>query len=124
MSIADAIILRNHILNMLEQSSIEQHNKELESLLTFVVVGGGFNGIETVGGLNDFVRETIKKYFKNINMTDVRILLINAEDRILQQVDKDLGKWALQKLKSRGVEFIMNTQVKGATQTTAKLNRW
>lgn len=123
MSIADAIILRNHILNMLEQASIEQHNNNLrKGLLTFVVVGGGFNGIETVGALNDFVRETIREYYKNIYMTDVRVLLINADDRILQQVDKDLGKWALQKLKSKGVEFMMNTQVKVATQTSAKLD--
>ena len=123
MSIADAIILRNHILSMLEQASIEQYNRDLQkSLLTFVVVGGGFNGIETVGALNDFVRETVREYYKNINMTDVRVLLINADDRILQQVDKDLGKWALQKLKSKGVEFIMNTQVKGATQMSAKLD--
>ena len=123
MSIDDAIILRNHILSMLEQASIEQHNKDLrKSLLTFVVVGGGFNGIETVGALNDFVRETIREYYKNINMTDVRIVLVNAEERILQQIDEGLGKWALQKLKSKGVEFIMHTQVKGATQTAAKLD--
>ena len=123
MSIDDAIILRNHILSMLEQASIEQHNRDLrKSLLTFVVVGGGFNGIETVGALNDFVRETIRNYYKNIQMTDVRVVLVNAEDRILQQVDEHLGKWALQKLKSNGVEFIMNTQVKGATRTTAKLD--
>lgn len=123
MSIDDAIILRNHILSMLEQANIEGHNRDLmKSLLTFLVVGGGFNGIETVGALNDFVRETIRTYYKNIYMTDVRIFLVNAKDRILQQVDADLGKWALNKLKSNGVEFIMNTHVKGATQTTAQLD--
>ena len=54
--IGDAIILRNHIINMLEQANLEEHDKELrKSLLTFVVVGGGFNGVETVGTINDFV---------------------------------------------------------------------
>jgi NADH dehydrogenase len=121
--IDDAIILRNHVLNILEQASIEQDNKDLrKSLLTFVVVGGGFNGIETVGALNDFVRETIREFYKDIYMTDVRIMLVNSEDRILEQVDEDLGKWALLKLKDNGVEFIMNTQVTGATSTTAKLD--
>jgi NADH:ubiquinone reductase (H+-translocating) len=122
-SIDDAIILRNHILSILEQASIEQDNKDLrKSLLTFVVVGGGFNGIETVGALNDFVRETVREFYKDIYMTDVRIMLVNSEDRILEQVDEDLGKWALLKLKDNGVEFIMNTQVVGATPTTAKLD--
>src|ERR687890_469907 len=121
--IDDAIILRNHVLNILEQASIEQDNKDLrKSLLTFVVVGGGFNGIETVGALNDFVRETIREFYKDIYMTDVRIILVNSEDRILEQVDEDLGKWALLKLKDNGVEFIMNTQVTGATPTIAKLD--
>jgi NADH dehydrogenase len=122
-SVEDAIILRNHILSILEQASIERDNKDLrKSLLTFVVVGGGFNGVETVGALNDFIRETIRESYKDIYMTDVRIMLVDSEDRILEQVDEDLGKWALLKLKANGVEFIMNTQVKGATPTTAKLD--
>ena len=121
--IDDAIILRNHILSILEQASIEQENKDLrKSLLTFVVVGGGFNGIETVGALNDFIRETVREFYKDIYMTDVRIMLVNSEDRILEQVDEDLGKWALLKLKDNGVEFIMNSQVTGATPNSAKLD--
>ena len=56
---------------MLEQANLEEHDKELrKSLLTFVVVGGGFNGVETVGTINDFVRESIKDSYKNIFMTE------------------------------------------------------
>lgn len=58
-TIDDAIVLRNHVIIMLEQASIEQENSHLrKSLLTFVVVGGGFGGVETVGELNDFVKVT------------------------------------------------------------------
>lgn len=119
-TIDDAIILRNHIINILEQASnLEaEHNKELlKSLLTFVVVGGGFNGVETVGELNHFLRDTIKEYYKNIYTVDVKVILVNATDKILEQVDDKLGKFALQKLKQSGVEFIMNHTVKGATPT-------
>jgi NADH:quinone reductase (non-electrogenic) len=123
MTIDDAIILRNHIINMLEQANFEENNIELrKSLLTFIVVGGGFNGIETVGELNHFVRDSIVKYYKNIYMTDVKVILISATDKILEQVDEELGKFALQKLKGSGVEFIMNHQVKGATPTSAILD--
>ena len=124
-SIGDAIILRNHILDMLEQASIEEqgNNSQLiKSLLTFVVVGGGFNGVETVGELNDFVRDTIRGYYNNINMANVNIILVNDRNRILEEVDEDLGKWAMQKLKLRGVKFIMNTQIKGLSPTSAKLD--
>lgn len=122
-SINDAITLRNHIINILEQANLEQKNKHLtKSLLTFVVVGGGFNGIETVGELNDFVRDTIKGFYKNIYMSNVRVILVNASDKILEEVDEKLGRWALKELKQKGIEFIMNTQVIGATPTSTKLD--
>lgn len=92
-----------------------------KSLLTFVVVGG-FNGVETVGELNHFVRESVERYYKNIYMSDVRVLLVSASDKILEQIDERLGKYALQKLKQSGVELIMNHHVKGATPATATLD--
>jgi NADH dehydrogenase len=122
-SIGDAIILRNHIINVLEQINLERDNIELrKALSTFVVVGAGFNGVETVGELNHFVRDSIQKYYKNIYMSDVRIILVSSSDKILEQVDEELGKFALQKLKASGIEFIMNHHVKGATPTYAKLD--
>ena len=122
-TIDDAIVLRNHVLNILEQASLEQENSDLrKSLLTFVVVGGGFGGVETVGELNDFVKETVREFYKNIFMTDINIILVNSHDKILPEVGEKLGNFALQKLKEKGVQFIMNTHVKEATATTAKLD--
>jgi NADH:ubiquinone reductase (H+-translocating) len=86
-TIDDAIVLRNHVLNILEQASLEQENSDLrKSLLTFVVVGGGFGGVETVGELNDFVKETVREFYKNIFMTDIKIILVNSHDKILPEV--------------------------------------
>ena len=66
---------------MLEQASLEQENSDLKkSLSTFVVVGGGFGGVETVGELNDFVKDTVKEYYKNIFISDIKIILINSHD--------------------------------------------
>jgi NADH dehydrogenase len=122
-SIDDAIALRNHIIRILEQANLEQDNHDLrKSLLTFVVVGGGFSGIETVGSVNDFVRDTIRQYYPNIYMTDVRVILVSATDKILEQIDEGLGKFALEKLEENGVEFIMNSKVKGASKEKAKLD--
>jgi NADH dehydrogenase len=114
-TINDAIALRNHIIKTLEQANLEQDNHVLrKSLLTFVVVGGGFSGVETVGSVNDFVRETIREHYPNIYLTDVRVVLVSATDKILEQVDEELGRFALMKLQENGVEFIMNTLVKDA----------
>jgi NADH dehydrogenase len=122
-NIDDAIILRNHMINILEQANLEQDNHDLrKSLLTFVVVGGGFSGVETVGAVNDFVRESIKQYYRNIYMSDVRVILVSATDKILEQIDEGLGKFAFEKLKEGGVEFMLNAQVKGATKNKAILH--
>ena len=122
-SIDDAIAVRNHILSILEQANVEQTDRELtKSLLTFVVVGGGFNGVETVGEINDFIRETIRSYYKNIYMSDVRVILVSATEKILEQVDEKLGEWAMQKLKAKGVEFILKKHVSAATSTSTTLD--
>jgi len=119
-TIDDAIDLRNHIIKILEQANLEQDNHDLrKSLLTFIVVGGGFSGIETVGAVNDFVRDLVKQFYPNIYMSDVRVILVSATDKILEQIDESLGKFALEKLKQNGVEFIMNAKVKGASKDKA-----
>jgi NADH dehydrogenase len=119
-SIEDAIILRNHMINLLEQASSEDNNELVKALLTFVVVGGGFNGVETVGAINDFLREAIKRDYKSIYMTQLRVILIHGSDRLLEQVDEKLGSFALEKLKESGVEFIMKSLVTGVTANVVK----
>ena len=89
-TIEDAIILRNHIISMLEQASIEQDKVELRKcLLTFVVVGGGFSGIEIAGVLNDFIKETVKRFYKNISTDEINIILVNGQDKILPKYQKN-----------------------------------
>lgn len=122
-TMGDALVLRNHIIKVIEQSAIEQNDRSLrKALLTFVIVGGGFSGVETVGAINDFVRESIKKYYSEIYMTDVRIVLVSATDKILEQVDEGLGNFALEKMRISGIEFIMNSKVKEVTQEGAVLD--
>jgi NADH:ubiquinone reductase (H+-translocating) len=115
--LSDAIILRNHVINMLEQAEFENGNLELrKKLMTFVIVGGGFSGVEVVGELNDFIRESIREYYHNIDEKDVRIILVDAEERILPEVGNKLADFALQKLKENGIEVILNSQATGVTK--------
>jgi hypothetical protein len=86
-SLGDAIVLRNHVINMLEQADIEHEDLGLrKSLLTFVVVGGGFSGVEIVGELNDFVLDSIKYFYHNLQRAYTRIVLVNSGRRILPEV--------------------------------------
>jgi NADH dehydrogenase len=122
-SVGDAIVLRNHVISMLEQADIEHEDLELRRrLMTFVIVGGGFSGVEAAGELNDFVRESIEHFYHNLDRMDARIILVNSGGRILPEVTEDLAQFALQQLRKNGVEVMLNTRLIGATQDSVKLN--
>jgi NADH:quinone reductase (non-electrogenic) len=122
-TIGDAIVLRNHVINMLEQADIEHEDIDLrKGLMTFVVVGGGFSGVETVGELNDFIRDSIKLFYHNINEADARVVLISSGQRILPEVTEDLSDFALQKIRKNGVEVLLNTRLQAADTNSIKLS--
>ena len=112
-TIGDALLLRNHVINMLEQADMEYENIVLQkSLMTFVVVGGGFSGVETVGELNDFVRDSVKQFYHNIDIKYVKVILVNSGPRVLPEVSDDLSEYTLNKLEKNGVQIILNNRVK------------
>jgi NADH dehydrogenase FAD-containing subunit len=137
----DAIIIRNHVLHKLEQAelllrrrgqqhydhdddnNLKSHNKTKEkaSLLTFVIVGGGFAGVETAGELNDFLRDSVKDYYHNIEPKDMRIIIIQSGNRLLPEMSEGLAEFAMQKLIQSGVEVILNARVVGAPADSVKL---
>jgi NADH dehydrogenase len=122
-NIDDAMMIRNHVINMLEQADVEHEDIDLKKrLMTFVVVGGGFSGVETVGELNDFVRESIKYFYHNIEMSDVRIVLVNSGSRILPEVTEDLSDFALKRIRIGEVEVLLNTRLIGVDPTSVKLS--
>ena len=122
-SLGDAIVLRNHVINMLEQADIEHADFALrKSLLTFVVVGGGFSGVEIVGELNDFVLDSIKNFYHNLQKTNTRIILVNSGGRILPEVTEELAEFALQKIRKNGVEVLLNTRVIDVTSYSVRLD--
>ena len=122
-SLGDAIVLRNHVINMLEQADIENEDLDLRKrLLTFVVVGGGFSGVEIVGELNDFVLDSIKYFYHNLQKTYTRIVLVNSGRRILPEVTEELAEFALEKIRNNGVEVMLNTRVNDITPSGVKLD--
>jgi NADH dehydrogenase len=129
----DAINLRNHVVYLLEQSDQLPGNdtttnindstyKELQKrLLTFVIVGGGFAGVETAGEINDFIKDSANEYYHNIDPNNIRVVIIQSGDRLLPEMSKELAEFALHRLNKRGVEVILNNRVTGATQDNIKL---
>lgn len=122
-SLGDAIVLRNHVISMLEQADIEHEDLDLRKrLLTFVVVGGGFSGVEIVGELNDFVLDSIKCFYHNLQKIHTRIILVNSGRRILPEVTEELAEFALEKIRNNGIEVLLNTRVIDVTSSRVELD--
>ena len=109
-SLGDAIYLRNHMISNLEEADFECCPKIREPLINYVVAGGGFAGVETIAGINDFLREALK-FYPNLTEDMLRIVLVHAGDTILPELSEKLGKYSQQKLAARKVELHLNTKV-------------
>ena len=120
-SLDDAIRIRNHTISMLEDADQETDPDLQKKLMTFVVVGGGFSGVETVGELNDFVRESAKKFYRNIAHENIQIFLVSAGDTILPEIG-DLGEYSKQALQKAGVTIFTNTKLDDISNDIAVLS--
>ena len=112
-SLVDAIRIRNHVIEMFERADSENDPAMRRSLLTFIVAGGGFAGVELAGALNDFARGILADY-PNLHREDVRVLLVHSRDRILPELSETLGRYAQSRMEARGVEFRLNTRLTDA----------
>jgi NADH dehydrogenase len=120
-NLGDALHLRNHVIRALEEAAIERHDAPLrKQLLTFVVAGGGFSGVEVAAELNDFVRDVARSY-RGLDPSEIRVILLHALDRILPEMSEKLALFAQRILRERGVEIRLNTRLDAATGDEAIL---
>ncbi len=113
-SLADATQLHAHVIDCLEHADLQSDPVRRRELLTFVVAGGGFAGVETLAELNDFVLGA-RRFYPNVHDDDVRMVLVHSGPRILPEVSRSLSAYALTKLRSRGVEVLLETRVRSCT---------
>ena len=104
-NLADAALLRNRMVALLEDASFGNDEASQRELLTFVTAGGGFSGAETTGAINDFLRETAR-FYPTIKEEMIRIVLVHAGEHLLPELGEELGRYAEQKLRKRGVQVI------------------
>jgi NADH dehydrogenase len=119
-TLADALALRNHMIQVLEEADVETDVELRKKLLTFVVAGGGFSGVELIAELHDFVSR-VKKDYPRLKSETVRCVLVHPKDHILPEMDQKLALFAEGILKHRGVEILANDRVTAATSEKAVL---
>ena len=119
-SLLDAIRIRNHIIEMFERADREMESSVRAPLLTFVVAGGGFAGVELAGAINDFAHGIVADY-PSLSPGELKTILVHSGNRILPELSESLARYAQQKMEARGVQFRLNTRLKDAQPGLAVL---
>ncbi len=109
-TVADAQHLRNAVIGAVEIAAQANNIGERDRLLRFAIVGGGFTGVETAGEMSAFLRRLIR-YYPTLHERHVRVVLIQAEKRLLPHLPDRFGKHAARVLADRGVEIRIGKEV-------------
>jgi NADH dehydrogenase len=112
-TLGDAMHLRNRVIATLEEASTECGGNA-SGLLTFVVAGGGFAGVETIAAVGDFIHEALR-YYPRIDKTRIRLVLVHSGDLILPELGPALGAYAQRNLIARGFEILTKARVASVT---------
>ncbi len=111
-TLGDAILVRNRVIDLLEVADNESDDTECKAMLTVIVAGGGFAGVETAGAVNDYLLEA-KRFYHNVKKDMVRVILVHDGEVLLPELTETLGRYAQEKLRQRGVEVRLKTRVTG-----------
>jgi NADH:ubiquinone reductase (H+-translocating) len=109
-TLSDAVALRNQLITQLEEANAECTASQRHPMVTFVVGGGGFAGVETLGAIKDFVHDAVR-FYPNLRPDHLSFILVTPDQVILPELSRKLGIYAQRKLAMRGVEIITNAKV-------------
>ncbi|MGH2442897.1 MAG: NAD(P)/FAD-dependent oxidoreductase [Chloroflexota bacterium] len=113
-TVSDAIEIRNRSLAVVERAGEEKDPEKRKALLTFVVGGGGFSGIETIAAVNGMVRERVTKGNGGVREQEIAMKVVQPGGRILPEISESLASYTQQELNARGIEVMLDTEVIGA----------
>jgi NADH:ubiquinone reductase (H+-translocating) len=102
-TLGDALFLRNRVISRLEQAEQQSDEMQRRWLTSFVVIGGGFSGVETAGELVDFMYASLR-YYPRIRHEDLKVTLVHGADRLLPELSPKLGQFTLSKMTMRGID--------------------
>jgi NADH dehydrogenase len=119
-SLADAIWLRNHVIETLEAANATEDAARRGELLTYVFVGGGYAGLEALAELQDFAADAIESY-PRARLHGMRWVLVEASDRVLPEIDSELADYALRELRGRGIDVRLGTTLEEVRADSARI---
>lgn len=110
-TVGDALFLRNRIMDRLEQAAMEDDPERQRWLTTFIIIGGGFSGVEVAGELADFLRTGLR-YYPEIDPGLCCVIVLHDGDHILPELPRDLGEFAYRKMSREGLDIHLGSRVR------------
>jgi NADH:quinone reductase (non-electrogenic) len=110
----DAVALRSHIIDQLETAEACREPQRRQFHLSFVIIGGGFSGVELAGEVNDLIRDSTR-FYRNFTESDISMTLVHNQDQILPEVSPRLRDFALKKMQRAGIKVLLKTSAAAAT---------
>jgi NADH dehydrogenase len=120
-TIGEAVWLRNHILERLDVAATTVDPATRRRALTFLVIGGGYAGIEALAEMEDMTRSALR-YYKELSDSDMRWVLVEAMNRILPEVGEKMGVYTVEQLRRRGIDVRLETKLQSCVDGVVKLS--
>ena len=120
-SLADAIYLRNQVIETLELANSTEDSALRDKLLTYVFIGGGYSGLEALAELQDFAADAMQHY-PSARLHGMRWVLVEAAPMVLPEVDPGLAEYAVRELRGRGIDIKMSTTLEEVTEDSVKIS--
>ncbi len=119
-TIGDALAVRSHVMQQLEKAEVCSDPERKRWYLSFVIIGGGYSGVETAGEINDLVRGSLR-YYSNISVQDLSVVLVHSRSQVLPEISSDLREFAREKMGEAGINVMLNERAVVATPEGVRL---
>lgn len=120
-TIGDAVALRAHIMQQLERAEVCNDPVKKRWYLSFIVVGGGYSGVEAAGEIYDLVLGSLR-FFQNFKKEDISVSLIHSQKQLLPEIGEDLREFVRKSMEKAGIKMLLTRRVKIATPEGVKLD--
>jgi NADH dehydrogenase len=114
-TLGDALSLRNHLIHQLELAEVEPDAERRRHLVSFVVLGGGFSGVEVAGEIFDLLTDALP-FYRSLSSSDPHVTVVQGSDRILPELPEMLGEYARKRMTGRGIEIRLKTRARAVTE--------
>lgn len=121
-TLKDALLIRNHLLTSFERAERENHAKQRQKYLNFVIIGAGPTGVEFAGTIAELLKTTLKRNFRHINPHEAHVYLIEGANRPLPPFPESLSTYTKKTLEKMGVKILLNTVVTDINEYGVQMN--